>query len=202
MKKPRVVLNDDQKEALRVAYETEPYPSNQTITDLARHLRLSVRTVVNWFHNHRMRLKVQAQLLLDRDQTEGSFESDIQNVLAVLQQASEDNDNDDGDGDDAMSNDGSYSNFNHTLPSERCFSKLEMDEDENNVEDDDDDDDKSMTPESYSDNNERIRMNLLERLENSVRHQEMSWDTEEDRNMAIARIEQHVHNEENAEWEF
>lgn len=56
-KKPRVLFSDEQKEALRLAFSMDPYPSTATIEFLASELSLSVRTITNWFHNHRMRLK-------------------------------------------------------------------------------------------------------------------------------------------------
>ncbi|XP_075745046.1 homeobox protein, cut isoform X3 [Rhipicephalus microplus] len=56
-KKPRVLFSDEQKEALRLAFSMDPYPSTATIEFLANELGLSVRTITNWFHNHRMRLK-------------------------------------------------------------------------------------------------------------------------------------------------
>ncbi|CAN8016990.1 unnamed protein product [Ixodes persulcatus] len=56
-KKPRVLFSDEQKEALRLAFSMDPYPSTATIEFLAAELNLSVRTITNWFHNHRMRLK-------------------------------------------------------------------------------------------------------------------------------------------------
>ncbi|KAK8787349.1 hypothetical protein V5799_022875, partial [Amblyomma americanum] len=56
-KKPRVLFSDEQKEALRLAFSMDPYPSTATIEFLAAELGLSVRTITNWFHNHRMRLK-------------------------------------------------------------------------------------------------------------------------------------------------
>ncbi|XP_076307361.1 homeobox protein cut-like 1 isoform X3 [Tachypleus tridentatus] len=58
-KKPRILFSDEQKEALRLAYSMDPYPSTATIEFLASELNLSVRTVTNWFHNYRMRLKQQ-----------------------------------------------------------------------------------------------------------------------------------------------
>lgn len=56
-KKPRILFSDEQKEALRLAFSMDPYPSTATIEFLAGELALSVRTITNWFHNHRMRLK-------------------------------------------------------------------------------------------------------------------------------------------------
>lgn len=52
-KKPRVVLNAEEKEALRKAYLQEPYPSQHTIELLATQLNLKTNTVINWFHNYR-----------------------------------------------------------------------------------------------------------------------------------------------------
>lgn len=53
MKKPRVVLAPEEKEALRKAYQLEPYPSQQTIELLSLQLNLKTNTVINWFHNYR-----------------------------------------------------------------------------------------------------------------------------------------------------
>lgn len=52
-----MLFSDEQKEALRLAFSMDPYPSTATIEFLAAELGLSVRTITNWFHNHRMRLK-------------------------------------------------------------------------------------------------------------------------------------------------
>ncbi|XP_078599352.1 homeobox protein cut-like 1 isoform X2 [Branchiostoma floridae x Branchiostoma japonicum] len=56
-KKQRVVLSPEEKEALRKAYEQEPYPSPSTIEYLAAKLNLRPCTVTNWFHNYRSRLR-------------------------------------------------------------------------------------------------------------------------------------------------
>jgi homeobox protein cut-like len=56
-KKPRILFSEEQKEALRLAFSMDPYPTPATIEFLAAELGLSVRTITNWFHNHRMRLK-------------------------------------------------------------------------------------------------------------------------------------------------
>ncbi|KAM9474912.1 homeobox protein cut-like 2 isoform 2-T2 [Clarias gariepinus] len=56
-KKPRVVLNAEEKEALRKAYLQEPYPSQNTIEMLATQLNLKTNTVINWFHNYRSRMR-------------------------------------------------------------------------------------------------------------------------------------------------
>lgn len=57
VKKARILFSEEQKEALRVAFSMDPYPSTTTIEFLATELNLSLRTITNWFHNHRMRLK-------------------------------------------------------------------------------------------------------------------------------------------------
>ncbi|CAG0895356.1 unnamed protein product, partial [Darwinula stevensoni] len=59
-KKQRVLFSDEQKEALRLAFQLDPYPSVATMEFLAQELGLTSRTITNWFHNHRMRLKQQA----------------------------------------------------------------------------------------------------------------------------------------------
>ena len=57
VKKSRVMFSDEQKEALRIAFQLEPYPNTTAIEFLGRELSLSTRTITNWFHNHRMRCK-------------------------------------------------------------------------------------------------------------------------------------------------
>uniref|UniRef100_A0A4W5MWR6 Homeobox protein cut-like n=1 Tax=Hucho hucho TaxID=62062 RepID=A0A4W5MWR6_9TELE len=57
VKKPRVVLGAEEKEALRKAYLLEPYPSQPTIEMLASQLNLKTNTVINWFHNYRSRMR-------------------------------------------------------------------------------------------------------------------------------------------------
>jgi len=58
-KKPRLFFNEDQKTALRQAYVADPYPNQAAIERLAADIGVGVKTVVNWFHNHRMRAKQQ-----------------------------------------------------------------------------------------------------------------------------------------------
>lgn len=58
-KKQRVLFSEEQKEALRLAFALDPYPNVGTIEFLASELNLATRTITNWFHNHRMRLKQQ-----------------------------------------------------------------------------------------------------------------------------------------------
>ncbi|KAM9821414.1 homeobox protein cut-like 2 isoform 1-T1 [Syngnathus typhle] len=57
VKKPRVVLGAEEKEALRKVYLLEPYPSQNTIEMLAAQLHLKTNTVINWFHNYRSRMR-------------------------------------------------------------------------------------------------------------------------------------------------
>ena len=52
-------FSEEQKEKLRVAYKHDPYPNQLTIENLAADLGVGVKTVINWFHNHRMRAKQQ-----------------------------------------------------------------------------------------------------------------------------------------------
>ena len=56
LKKPRVVLGPEEKEALKRAYQQKPYPSPKTIEELASQLNLKTSTVINWFHNYRSAL--------------------------------------------------------------------------------------------------------------------------------------------------
>lgn len=78
-KKQRVLFSEEQKEALRLAFALDPYPNMPTIEFLASELGLSTRTITNWFHNHRMRLKQQAPHGLPaeppaRDQSSAPFD--------------------------------------------------------------------------------------------------------------------------------
>nr|XP_051693915.1 homeobox protein cut-like 1 isoform X4 [Oryctolagus cuniculus] len=57
LKKPRVVLAPEEKEALKRAYQQKPYPSPKTIEELATQLNLKTSTVINWFHNYRSRIR-------------------------------------------------------------------------------------------------------------------------------------------------
>ncbi|XP_040579143.2 LOW QUALITY PROTEIN: homeobox protein cut [Lepeophtheirus salmonis] len=56
-KKPRALFTEEQKEGLKVAFALDPYPSNSTMEFLSQELNLESRSISNWFHNHRMRLK-------------------------------------------------------------------------------------------------------------------------------------------------
>lgn len=58
-KRPRVFFTEEQKDKLRLAYNQDPYPNQNTIEALANELNVGVKTVINWFHNHRMRAKQQ-----------------------------------------------------------------------------------------------------------------------------------------------
>lgn len=64
-KKQRILFSDQQKEALKLAFSLDPYPSTSVMEFLAQELNLSTRTITNWFHNHRMRLKQQQSNSLD-----------------------------------------------------------------------------------------------------------------------------------------
>ncbi|KAK9975445.1 hypothetical protein ABG768_023486 [Culter alburnus] len=57
VKRPRVVLSAQEKDALRAAYQLEPYPSQYTIERLASQLGLQTSTVSNWFYNYRSRIR-------------------------------------------------------------------------------------------------------------------------------------------------
>ena len=58
-KKSRVLFSDEQKEALKLAFAMDPYPNMASVEFLCQELNLTHRTITNWFHNHRMRLKQQ-----------------------------------------------------------------------------------------------------------------------------------------------
>ncbi len=58
-KKPRMIFSEEQRESLKIAFTLDPYPSTTVIDFLGQELNLEPRSVSNWFHNHRMRLKQQ-----------------------------------------------------------------------------------------------------------------------------------------------
>ncbi|XP_043212653.1 homeobox protein cut-like isoform X2 [Amphibalanus amphitrite] len=58
-KKARVLFSEEQKEALLLAFAMDPYPNMTSVEFLCQELGLTQRTITNWFHNHRMRLKQQ-----------------------------------------------------------------------------------------------------------------------------------------------
>ncbi|XP_037089449.1 homeobox protein cut-like [Pollicipes pollicipes] len=58
-KKSRVLFTDEQKEALLLAFALDPYPNMTAVEFLCQELGLTHRTITNWFHNHRMRMKQQ-----------------------------------------------------------------------------------------------------------------------------------------------
>uniref|UniRef100_A0A673VPU8 Homeobox protein cut-like n=1 Tax=Suricata suricatta TaxID=37032 RepID=A0A673VPU8_SURSU len=70
IKKPRVVLAPEEKEALRKAYQLEPYPSQQTIELLSFQLNLKTNTVINWFHNYRSRMRREMLVEGTQDETD------------------------------------------------------------------------------------------------------------------------------------
>ena len=55
--KRRFIFTEDQKEQLMKAFRFDPYPSVNQMELLAGMLNLATRTVINWFHNHRMRIR-------------------------------------------------------------------------------------------------------------------------------------------------
>ena len=52
-------FNEEQKEILRLSYSQDPYPNPARIEQMATQLNVTTKTIVNWFHNHRMRSKQQ-----------------------------------------------------------------------------------------------------------------------------------------------
>ncbi|XP_052463954.1 homeobox protein cut-like 1 isoform X2 [Carassius gibelio] len=73
LKKPRVVLAPEEKEALKRAYQQKPYPSPKTIEELASQLNLKTSTVINWFHNYSLvrgshRSRIRRELFIEEIQ--------------------------------------------------------------------------------------------------------------------------------------
>ncbi|XP_077466809.1 cut-like homeobox 1b isoform X1 [Stigmatopora argus] len=71
LKKARVVLGPEEKEALKRAYQQKPYPSPKTIEELASQLNLKTSTVINWFHNYRSRIR--RELFIEEIQAAGGM---------------------------------------------------------------------------------------------------------------------------------
>merc|ERR1719394_371320 len=57
VKKPRALFTEEQREALNIAFALDPYPSGTAIDYLANEINAEAKSITNWFHNHRMRLK-------------------------------------------------------------------------------------------------------------------------------------------------
>lgn len=54
-----MILSPEEKSALHAAYNADAYPAPTAIDKIAKELNLPESTVINWFHNHRSRLKRQ-----------------------------------------------------------------------------------------------------------------------------------------------
>ena len=61
---------------LREAYATDPYPSPTRIEELAFQIGVGTKTIVNWFHNHRMRAKQQPPTSTSGGSNAGSIKSE------------------------------------------------------------------------------------------------------------------------------
>lgn len=55
--KRRFIFSEEQKDQLMKAFKFDPYPAVNQMESLASKLQLQTRTVINWFHNHRMRIR-------------------------------------------------------------------------------------------------------------------------------------------------
>ena len=72
-------FSEEQKEALKIAFALDPYPSQSSMEFLSQELGLETRSISNWFHNHRMRLKQQLpqgmdNLLANREGGQSTFD--------------------------------------------------------------------------------------------------------------------------------
>lgn len=256
-KKARVVLSDEQKHILRSAYEDESYPSTDTVNTLARQLGLSVRTVVNWFHNRRMRSKPPpggaaggaSEEIDDGLSDDGldastfggdapdqyfSYEDELAFAHAELERLATEEDgvglgesadthssmlNTDDSAGDWTANTTAMDNLGWTGDEE----ELTEDGVENDYalkhEEEEEDYDRLVVSEpkavsskkgsTSTDNGEpaaatvaKPRLSLLERLEQYVKREDPSWEDENGRTEAIARLERSLNHEENTEWEF
>lgn len=245
-KKARVVLTDEQKHILRSAYDEDSYPSSETVNTLARQLGLSVRTVVNWFHNRRMRSKPppgtapagqgdEAEEAVSDDGIDASafggdvpdqyysYEDELAFAHAELERLATE---EDGVGMEQHSEDlGSSLNADDSGWGAGGAAMDNMGwtgDDEEPIEEDtgnpyhgmnDEGDghlDASQNGSTSADNGEheagsvsaKPRISLLERLERYVKREDPSWEDENGRTEAIARLERSLNHEENTEWEF
>lgn len=120
-KRPRVFFTEEQKERLRSAYAHDPYPNQSTIEALANELGVGVKTVINWFHNHRMRAKQQ--------QHSGSSSGSNNDDYGMLSVKSEPNDEEASNHSDVSSLSGDtsqlHSSFRSTDTSQWMFPQFE-----------------------------------------------------------------------------
>ncbi|XP_069471088.1 homeobox protein cut-like 1 isoform X2 [Ambystoma mexicanum] len=94
LKKPRVVLAPEEKEALKRAYQQKPYPSPKTIEELAGQLNLKTSTVINWFHNYRSRIR--RELFIEEIQAGQTGSSDSPSTRSIRAAPSSEGDSCDG----------------------------------------------------------------------------------------------------------
>ncbi|XP_078535501.1 homeobox protein cut-like 1 isoform X1 [Lissotriton helveticus] len=94
LKKPRVVLAPEEKEALKRAYQQKPYPSPKTIEELAGQLNLKTSTVINWFHNYRSRIR--RELFIEEIQAGQSGAGDSPSTRSIRAVHSSEGDSCDG----------------------------------------------------------------------------------------------------------
>ncbi|XP_069083051.1 homeobox protein cut-like 1 isoform X1 [Pleurodeles waltl] len=94
LKKPRVVLAPEEKEALKRAYQQKPYPSPKTIEELAGQLNLKTSTVINWFHNYRSRIR--RELFIEEIQAGQSGAGDSPSTRSIRAVNSSEGDSCDG----------------------------------------------------------------------------------------------------------
>ncbi|KAF8563905.1 hypothetical protein P879_08331 [Paragonimus westermani] len=74
----RVVFTPEQKEALVTSFSRQPYPSSDRLREIARELDLTYKTVLNWFHNRRMRSRPPMLASMGRTNYLGSSHVDEQ----------------------------------------------------------------------------------------------------------------------------
>ncbi|XP_062592211.1 homeobox protein cut-like 1 isoform X3 [Saccostrea cucullata] len=170
-KRPRVFFTEEQKDKLRMAYNHDPYPNQNTIEALASELNVGVKTVINWFHNHRMRAKQQQHV------GSGSQSSPVEYSNTVKSENNEDI----SDQSDASSMSGETNPFLSNFPANSENSqwlfpqfeplsmqkanfksiKMEMDNEDDGV--GDDDDSRSMSSNSSHQSNESSKNNAKEK---------------------------------------
>ncbi|XP_061162733.1 homeobox protein cut-like 1 isoform X4 [Saccostrea echinata] len=178
-KRPRVFFTEEQKDKLRMAYNHDPYPNQNTIEALASELNVGVKTVINWFHNHRMRAKQQQHV------GSGSQSSPVEYSNTVKSENNEDI----SDQSDASSMSGETNPFLSNFPANSENSqwlfpqfepmsmqkanfksiKMEIDNEDDGV--GDDDDSRSMSSNSSHQSNESSKNNAKEKKTEELREE-------------------------------
>uniref|UniRef100_A0A1I8ICZ2 DNA-binding protein SATB n=1 Tax=Macrostomum lignano TaxID=282301 RepID=A0A1I8ICZ2_9PLAT len=81
-KKGRYLFTETQKAALASVFSRDPYPSAEQVESLACDFGLPLKTVSNWFHNHRMRSKTNGSAAASRSATAAATNTGATSAVA------------------------------------------------------------------------------------------------------------------------